>query len=110
MRSLGENVRERRKALEQTQEQTAYLAGINSKFLQRIEDGQSQPTAFNLVRLAEALDTRITELVAEDVVREPLPHQAEIARIRKLLMGASDEVASLAVRLVAVAVEAERTR
>lgn len=92
--------------LGQTQEQTAYLAGINSKFLQRIEDGRSQPTAYNLVRLAEALDSRISDLVNPESVHEPIPNEKEIAHIRKLLMTGSSRMAKLALALVEDVVKA----
>lgn len=92
----------RRKELGMTQEQLAFLAGINAKFLQRIEDGSSQPSAFNLVRLAQSLDTSPSALVdSQSVVRRRRRNEEQVSRMARMIESAPARTARLAVRIVA---------
>jgi transcriptional regulator with XRE-family HTH domain len=53
---VGENVRRRRKRREQTQEQLAEAAGLDVRFIRRVERGSVNLRFDTVVRLAEALD------------------------------------------------------
>jgi transcriptional regulator with XRE-family HTH domain len=62
VRALGTQVRRLRLDRELSQEKVAELAGINPKYLGRIERGRSEPGAYVLVRLAGAFRVPIGEL------------------------------------------------
>jgi transcriptional regulator with XRE-family HTH domain len=62
VRSLGAHVRRLRLDRKLSQEKVAELAGINPKYLGRIELGKSDPGAYVLVRLAAAFRVPIGEL------------------------------------------------
>lgn len=67
--SLGENMKKRREALKLSQEYVAVQLGVSRQAVSKWETGQSEPTASNLIRLAEVLETTLTELVE--------PHKAD---------------------------------
>ncbi len=56
-RIVGENVRRRRRRLDMTQSQLAYLAQINVGFISDIENGRANPSVKTLDALATALNT-----------------------------------------------------
>lgn len=62
VRLLGAQLRRLREDRELTQEKLAELAGLNYKYVGRIELGKSDPGAYVLVRLAAALQVPIGEL------------------------------------------------
>jgi transcriptional regulator with XRE-family HTH domain len=62
VRLLGAQLRRLREDRELTQETLAELAGLNYKYVGRIELGKSDPGAYVLVRLAAALRVPIGEL------------------------------------------------
>jgi transcriptional regulator with XRE-family HTH domain len=62
VRLLGAQLRRLREDRELTQEKLAELAGLNYKYVGRIELGKSDPGAYVLVRLAAALRVPIGEL------------------------------------------------
>lgn len=67
--SLGENMKKRREALKLSQEYVAAQLGVSRQAVSKWETGQSEPTASNLIRLAQVLETTLTELVE--------PHKAD---------------------------------
>ena len=62
VRLLGVQLRRLREDRQLTQEELAELAGLNYKYVGRIELGKSDPGAYVLVRLAAALRVPIGEL------------------------------------------------
>jgi len=62
VRRLGVQLRRLREDRQLTQEALAELAGLNYKYVGRIELGKSDPGAYVLVRLAAALRVPIGEL------------------------------------------------
>jgi transcriptional regulator with XRE-family HTH domain len=62
---LGQLIRREREAAELTQEQLAAEAGIHRTYLSLLERGQRTPTIEVLRRLAKALKTTMTAIVAE---------------------------------------------
>jgi transcriptional regulator with XRE-family HTH domain len=63
LREFGDRVRGLRIQANLTQEAFAEMANINRRTLQRIERGTSDPTYSALVRIADALDMPLAELV-----------------------------------------------
>ncbi len=63
LESIAANVRAQRLAAGLTQEQLAEAAELDHRFLQRVERGQTNLSMAVLVALAEALDTKITNLL-----------------------------------------------
>lgn len=61
---LGEAVRARRKVLAMSQEALADHAGIDRSHMGKIERGERNVTLLNLVRIAEALDFKLSEMLA----------------------------------------------
>ncbi|MBI5488146.1 MAG: helix-turn-helix domain-containing protein [Deltaproteobacteria bacterium] len=64
LRQLGRRVRATRKSLGWSQDSAAARAGIDDKFLQRIEAGKQAITLRTLHRLAQALRTTVASLLA----------------------------------------------
>lgn len=62
-RELGDRVRDLRLGADYTQERFAELTGIDRRTLQRIERGESDPRYGHLLRIAAALDIRVSVLV-----------------------------------------------
>jgi transcriptional regulator with XRE-family HTH domain len=62
---LGTAVRERRQALEYSQDTFADAIGMHRAYYSAIERGERNVTLATLARVAEGLDMRIAELMAE---------------------------------------------
>lgn len=60
---IGSRVRRRRKELGLTQEQLAEMAAISAPFLGHIERGTRKASIETLVRIGEALDVCLCELI-----------------------------------------------
>lgn len=58
LRFIAANVRSLRRRRELTQEQLSELAGVDLRFLQKIESGKANLSVEILVRLSEALSVR----------------------------------------------------
>ncbi|MCP4445780.1 MAG: helix-turn-helix transcriptional regulator [Myxococcales bacterium] len=63
--SIGGNVRRLRLALEMTQDRLAKSAGLDVRYVQRIERGQVNPSISVLVLLANALEADVEELLVQ---------------------------------------------
>ena len=61
--ALGENIKSRRKELKLSQEYIAEQLGVSRQAISKWETGQSEPTAGNLIQLAEVLELNLSELV-----------------------------------------------
>lgn len=61
--SLAENIRARRQELKLSQVYVADRLGVSRQAVSKWEAGRSEPTASNLVDLAELLETSVSELV-----------------------------------------------
>jgi transcriptional regulator with XRE-family HTH domain len=70
LRSLGEEVRERRKQRHLSQEALAHQAGIHPNVVGRLERGIYNPTVLILLAVAMKLDTSLTELFAGAAKRQ----------------------------------------
>jgi len=60
---LADSVREHRRSLGLTQEKLAELAGINERYLQKLEAGENQPTVSVIFQLCKALNTTPAKLL-----------------------------------------------
>jgi len=70
LRSLGEEVRERRKQRNLSQEALAHLAGIHTNVVGRLERGIYNPTVLILLAVAMKLNTSLAELFAGAAKRQ----------------------------------------
>lgn len=61
---LGHAVRARRKTLEMSQEALADFAGIDRSHMGKIERGERNVTLLNLVRIAEAMQAKPSEILS----------------------------------------------
>jgi transcriptional regulator with XRE-family HTH domain len=61
-RALGDAVRELRTELGFSQEGFAHAVGLHRTYIGGIERGERNPSFRNLVRIASALDVRLSEL------------------------------------------------
>ena len=59
---LGKNIKNRRKQLGYTQQELADKLGISLNFMGKIEVEFSKPSLDTLIKIAEELDTNISEL------------------------------------------------
>jgi transcriptional regulator with XRE-family HTH domain len=62
-RTLGARIRDRRLHRNLTQEQLAERAGVDRSTIQRIERGLNDPRHSHLLRIANALDVPLADLV-----------------------------------------------
>ena len=63
-RLLGEAVRAARKETGFSQEKLAEKANLSTVFISRIERGVESPSVDNLLKIAQALGVRVSDLVA----------------------------------------------
>lgn len=63
LKQIGSNIRKMRLKKGLTQIELAYASEIEENTLVRIEKGKTNPTAKTLLRIAGALEVRLTELV-----------------------------------------------
>lgn len=63
---VGRNIRRLRRERSLTQEQLAYLAGIDMRYLGGVERGEHNPTVDVLGRLAGAMDVHPQDFFAEE--------------------------------------------
>jgi transcriptional regulator with XRE-family HTH domain len=68
--SLGEEVRERRKRRNLTQEALAFEAGIHPNVVGRLERGKYNPTVITLSAIAVKLNTSLHDLFAGAAKRQ----------------------------------------
>lgn len=71
--SLGENIAARRKALRLSQEYLAEQLGVSRQAVSKWENGQTEPTAKNLVELSKLFGITVSELI-EPEKTEPVRH------------------------------------
>lgn len=64
--SLGENIRKRREELKLSQEYVAERLGVSRQAVSKWETEKSEPTAGNLVELADVLEIGLSELVESE--------------------------------------------
>jgi transcriptional regulator with XRE-family HTH domain len=70
LRGLGEEVRERRKQRNLSQEALAHQAGIHTNVVGRLERGIYNPTVLILLAVAMKLNTSLAELFAGAAKRQ----------------------------------------
>jgi transcriptional regulator with XRE-family HTH domain len=75
LRPLGAQLRRLRLERKLSQERLAELAGLNYKYIGRVELAKSEPGADVLVRLARALAVPVGALFETITPRETLPHR-----------------------------------
>jgi transcriptional regulator with XRE-family HTH domain len=68
--SLGQRLRDRRKALGKTQQQVAEEASLTVGFISQIERGISTPSLSSLYNVAKALDTTVDMFVSQPPARQ----------------------------------------
>lgn len=61
--TLGENIKKRREELKLSQEYVAEQLGVSRQAVSKWETGQSEPTAGNLIQLADVFEINLSELV-----------------------------------------------
>jgi transcriptional regulator with XRE-family HTH domain len=70
LRSLGAEVRERRKECDLSQEELAFRAGVHTNVVGRLERGIYNPTVLILQAIATKLNTSLLELFAGAAKRQ----------------------------------------
>jgi transcriptional regulator with XRE-family HTH domain len=70
LRSLGEEVRERRKQRNLSQEALAHQAGVHTNVVGRLERGSYNITVLTLLAIAVKLNTSVAELFAGAAKRQ----------------------------------------
>lgn len=60
--NIGENIKNRREELKLSQEYVADQLGVTKQTVSKWETGQSEPTASNLIQLAEIFEISLSEL------------------------------------------------
>ena len=65
LRALGNSIRLARLAFDVSQEGLAHQAGIDRSHMGKIERGERNVTALNLLRIADALGTTAAEIFVE---------------------------------------------
>jgi len=62
--AIGAAIRARRRKQGVSQEQLAYMAGIDRSHMGKIERGERNVSVLNLIRICTALEARASELLA----------------------------------------------
>lgn len=72
--TLGEHIKKRREELKLSQEYVAEQLGVSRQAVSKWETGQSEPTASNLIKLADIFEISLSELVGPESGRgQPAP-------------------------------------
>lgn len=58
-------LRRHRKSMDLSQEELAFRAGLSMRYVSLLESGKHQPSLGTMKALADALDTRLTGMIAE---------------------------------------------
>lgn len=75
--TLGESIKKRQEELKLSQECVADRLGVSRQAVSKWETGQSEPTASNLIQLADILEISLSQLV------EPQKGEEEPAALKK---------------------------
>lgn len=67
--AFADELRSRRAGLRLSQEELAHRAGINRTYVAKLELARNQPTLTVMLRVAEALETPLPELIAGTLAR-----------------------------------------
>jgi transcriptional regulator with XRE-family HTH domain len=62
---LGAAIRAKRKELGVSQEELAIVSGVERSNMGKIERGENNLSVLNLIRIADALDSKAAEILAE---------------------------------------------
>ncbi len=65
LKQIGARIKAARKTHELSQQAVADTAGINREYLSRVERGTENVSILTLVRIADALDTPVRDLLCE---------------------------------------------
>jgi len=76
--AVGETVRFRRKAMGLNQEALAELTGLQTAAVSRLERGDGSPNLRTLVRIAAALNIRVSQLLLQAETLLPLIEKAAL--------------------------------
>ena len=76
--TIGERIRERRIALDMSQDELSELTGANRVTISQYEHGKFLPSVPALKRIADALGTTPAELSGEEKTRQPITEEAQI--------------------------------
>ncbi|HTQ02700.1 MAG TPA: helix-turn-helix transcriptional regulator [Polyangiaceae bacterium] len=79
--SLARALKQWRAARGLTQRALAGKAGIGEKYLSRIERALATPSVLVVLKLAQALDVRLEELLALPAASPPPPHTSALLRV-----------------------------
>ena len=80
MNSLGNEIKRRRKGVHLTAKELAARIGVTSSFVSLIENGKASPSLANLKKIADALNTTVSNIVAEEGEQEDSPVVKRIHR------------------------------
>lgn len=69
MRAFAVELKARRTALELSQEELAYRAGVNRTYVAKLELSKNQPTLSTMCRLATALNCELPDLLRSTLDR-----------------------------------------
>ncbi len=96
---IGSRIKELRKKAKMTQEQVAELSQITAKHLGSIECGNENPTIETLLKISEALNTEILEVLD---YRKELGRKEMQKNIIKAIKTADDRKLRLILRFISI--------
>lgn len=87
---FAENLRTLRKARGLTLKQLGELVGVSEASVSQYENEKRQPDNEMLLKLAEALDTSVSELLGEEIKKQPVSIGDELIEILEACRERSD--------------------
>jgi XRE family transcriptional regulator, aerobic/anaerobic benzoate catabolism transcriptional regulator len=91
---LGQAVRKLRQQRGITLKRMAQLSGLSDRFLIEVEKGNANPSITSLVKLADALQTTLTDLLPSDNQTKTQDASTSVKQVLALLRNRSDEQVS----------------
>jgi XRE family aerobic/anaerobic benzoate catabolism transcriptional regulator len=91
---LGQEVRKLRQQRGITLRRVAQLSGLSDRFLIEVEKGNANPSITSLVKLADALQTTLTDLLPSDTQTKAQDASTSVKQVLALLRNRSDEQVS----------------
>lgn len=77
---VGQNVRRLRLAADLSQEAVAERMGVDRAYVSALELGKRNPTVITMWQIAEALNARLEDLVADNLTDLPAPDRQRATR------------------------------
>lgn len=87
--TIGDRLRKLRYSMDLTQEKLGEKADLHYSYIGQVERGDKTPSLKSLIKIADALDISVEELIREETEESQENNQYKINKIQQILAGRS---------------------